>query len=52
MNSTWQPHHFGRTSKNWLGRWGDNDYSGRIADFRIHHNAMSASEVAALYASS
>nr|WP_297385997.1 LamG-like jellyroll fold domain-containing protein [uncultured Roseateles sp.] len=51
VNCPWQPRHFGRTNKNWLGRWGDNYYSGRIADFRIHHNAMSASEVAALYAS-
>jgi hypothetical protein len=49
--STWQPHHFGRTDKNWLGRWADNCYTGLISDFRIYHNAMSASEVSSLYAS-
>lgn len=50
-NCIWQPHHFGRTNKNWLGRWGDNYYTGLIADFRIHLNAMSASDVASLYES-
>jgi hypothetical protein len=52
MSSTILPCHWGGTKKNWLGRWGDNRYTGLIQDFRIYHSAMPAAGVAALFSSS
>lgn len=49
---TLTPTLMGATTQNWIGRsqWPDPYLNGRVDDFRIYPDALSASEVAALYA--